>query len=675
MKKKFLILLICVLLLTVTFRYAPVSASSYSIIRVRISVGDKSSININVDGEYIIKEEPSISIPRGSYTVSASGKNVRLRGPNIDKVIGATLTFVRCEYKGSGNNHLTIKGTEHGNINYLGDFVFTVSSGTLNVVNHVPLEQYLYGVVAYEMSDSFPLEALKVQAVCARSYAVKAMSSSGTYDIGDQANHQVYKGYNPSYKNVIKAVDATAGEVLSYKNKVISTYYSASNGGQTELPGNMWGGGAEKNKEYPYLVQKDDPYDLENPSSKYQKIFVPKQVEGTDYDPVNIPGDHVVRVVHVNEFANVRKGPGTSYSIIGPAPINSVYEWLGTTGNWNKIIYKGEEAYISGTYSQKVSNGRYLYANSILADIQNEAQAGLESQGIKISSPTDIKIITVNKLENGQERYPGTGSRNYVTAKATANVKYIEEGSSELSGETKEVNVVLELMKKSNGKYTLSHDYLDSDLRMRGVEQAESEGGYYITNRRYGHGVGMSQRGAQTMAGKYNMSYQEILDFYFEGTKIMKVDSSIPSLPDPADIPTLASSKYNIGSNRITGLTTNLSVEKFLSNLTVSNGTVSLSSAGKSKTSGIVATGDILQLRNNTGSIYKEYPLVIYGDVNGDGDITVIDLLRVQKHLLGVTSLNGEYLYAADVSKDSKTTVIDLLRIQKHLLGIQTISQ
>lgn len=156
MKKKFLILLICVLLLTVTFRYAPVSASSYSIIRVRISVGDKSSININVDGEYIIKEEPSISIPRGSYTVSASGKNVRLRGPNIDKVIGATLTFVRCEYKGSGNNHLTIKGTEHGNINYLGDFVFTVSSGTLNVVNHVPLEQYLYGVVAYEMSDSFP---------------------------------------------------------------------------------------------------------------------------------------------------------------------------------------------------------------------------------------------------------------------------------------------------------------------------------------------------------------------------------------------------------------------------------------------------------------------------------------------------------------------------------------
>src|SRR5690554_4964112 len=139
MTKRFLILIICVLLLTTTFSYAPVSASSNSVIRVKISTKNKTSINIKVDGEYTIMEEPSIPVPRGSYTISVtSGNNVRLRGPNIDKVIGKSLTFVRCEYKGSGNNHLTLNGVEHGNINYLGNFVFTVSSGTLNVINHVP---------------------------------------------------------------------------------------------------------------------------------------------------------------------------------------------------------------------------------------------------------------------------------------------------------------------------------------------------------------------------------------------------------------------------------------------------------------------------------------------------------------------------------------------------------
>ena len=316
MIKRFLILIICVLLLATAFSYSPVSASSYSIIRVKISTKNQASLNIVIDGEYIIAEEPTIPIPRGSYTVSVSGNNVRLRGPNIDKVIGRSLTFIRCEYKGSGNNHLTLKGVEHGNINYLGNFAFTVSSGVLNVVNHVPLEQYLYGVVAYEMSDSFPLEALKVQAVSARSYAARAMSSSGSHDIGDTATHQVYKGYNPSFKNVIKAVDETAGEVLSYNNKVISTYYSASNGGQTELPGNMWGGGSAKNKEYPYLVQKDDPYDLENPNSLYQKIFVPK-------NPESASGD-IVKVVNVTTNVNIRSGPSTNHTILGKAPNDSV---------------------------------------------------------------------------------------------------------------------------------------------------------------------------------------------------------------------------------------------------------------------------------------------------------------------------------------------------------------
>lgn len=82
-------------------------------------------------------------------------------------------------------------------------------------------------------------------------------------------------------------MDETKGEVLTYNGKIITTYYAASNGGQTELPGNAWGNGESANKEAPYLAQHDDPYDLENASSKEKIVFIPSQVEGSKYDAVH----------------------------------------------------------------------------------------------------------------------------------------------------------------------------------------------------------------------------------------------------------------------------------------------------------------------------------------------------------------------------------------------------
>ncbi|NLC43983.1 MAG: SpoIID/LytB domain-containing protein, partial [Clostridiales bacterium] len=575
-KRIFILVIIGALLLTGTFSYNSASASGSNNIRVRISISSKS-ININVDGEYILKENPSISIPRGAYTISVlSNNNIGIKGANVDLTIPNSLTLIRCKYEGNGNNHLTIRGTDHGTINYLGDFVFTINSGNIRVVNHISLEEYLYGVVAYEMSNSYPLEALKTQAVSARGYAARAMaSSSGDYDIGDKPNHQVYKGYNPSYTKVIEAVNSTAGEVLGYDGKIVETYYAASNGGQTDSPGNIWGFGATreawekdyeyKKKLYPYMVIKDDPYDLENPGSLYQELYVPKQVDGAGYlTESELPGEDVVITVNLNESCNVRKGPGTSHPVLGKAYVNSAYEWLETTNSsWYKIKFEGQEAYISRTYSEKVPNGRFLYTNIVLVDIQAKVHASLKSQGIEIEKPTDIKIITVDELKNGQEQYPGTGARSYVTAVGNATVAYIPKGSTELSAQSK-VDFTLNLMVKSGSSfvtYSMAHDYLDHRLRMRGIKQAESEGGYYITNARYGHGVGMSQRGAQTMAGVYGMTYRDILGFYFEGTSIMQIGSYIPELPikpeapDPGS-PSLTSTVHNIGANLITGLST-----------------------------------------------------------------------------------------------------------------------
>src|SRR5699024_7021753 len=133
------------------------------------------------------------------------------------------------------------------------------SQGVIRPVLTIDVEDYLLGVVPYEMSDSFPIEALKAQAVAARTYVLRKIGSSGDYDVVDTTNDQVFRGMNPDYPNAIAAVEQTAGVCGYYNGRLAECYYSASNGGQTELVENVWSGGGD----YGYIAMVDDPYDLE----------------------------------------------------------------------------------------------------------------------------------------------------------------------------------------------------------------------------------------------------------------------------------------------------------------------------------------------------------------------------------------------------------------------------
>lgn len=651
--KKQVRIIIFVLILVISFNIlipGKQASANSDTVRVKISMKEnrKNSMTVRLDGDYTVSENSKISLKKGStYTISvASSNNVRIYGNGVDQVVGSSLTLAR--KSSSLSNLLRVYDTIYGDINYLGNMRFTVSSGELVVVNHVPLEQYLYGVVAYEMSNSFPLEALKAQAVCARGYAVKRIKTSGTHDIGDTTSHQVYKGYNSSYSRVKQAVDETQGEVLTYNGQIIDTYYAASNGGQTELPGNTWGGGSAKNKQYPYLAQRDDPYDLENPSSLFQRIFVPATLDS--YAEVHVTGDGV----------RVRSGPSTNHTILETVNSGTRFPWISTSNGWHKIQYKdGQAAYISADYSKKVVENTGTYTNPVLNDLQSKAYEQLK--GV-VSNKKDIIILSVDRLENDQARWPGTGSRSYVTAKADITVRYPGTNTKAIKGLT------LQLMNKNaSGSYVLTHEYLDSRLRLRGVEKAGSDG-YYVTNGRYGHGVGMSQRGAQTMAANHGKTYRDILYFYFKDTVLSS---------DMGEIPMVSNSKHAIKGTNITGLSTSLNVSTFLSNIKVENGTAQLLAANnKVKSSGTVATGDKLQVKyQGSNNVYRTYNIVIYGDVNGDGKISLIDLLYIQRHLLNTKKTSGVYTLAADVSKDGKIALIDLLMVQRHLLGTAKIKQ
>lgn len=93
----------------------------------------------------------------------------------------------------------------------------------------------------------------------------------------------------------------------------------------------------------------------------------------------------------------------------------------------------------------------------------------------------------------------------------------------------------------------------------------------------------------------------------------------------------------------------------------------------KVKTTESFGTGDIVKI--TSAGETKEYSVVIYGDLNGDGEITILDLLRVQKIILKSTNLSEVYIKAGDVTKDNTVDILDLLRVQKHILGASTIVQ
>ena len=125
------------------------------------------------------------------------------------------------------------------------------------------MEDYLLGVVPYEMSDSFPLEALKAQAVAARTYALRSQDLSQPYDLVDTTNDQVYRGYLPGNDQTERAIQETRGVCGFYRDQLAQCYYSASNGGQTELVETVW----PTEEDFGYYAFGDDPYDVENPDS------------------------------------------------------------------------------------------------------------------------------------------------------------------------------------------------------------------------------------------------------------------------------------------------------------------------------------------------------------------------------------------------------------------------
>ena len=154
---------------------------------------------------------------------------------------------------------------------YRGSIRVDVQGGRLRVINVVGLEPYLYGVVPAEVPDDWSAEVLKAQAVAARSYALATRKTVGDFDLYADTRSQVYRGVDEEEDSTNQAVDETAGEVLLYGGRVVTTYFHSTSGGRTASIADVW----PRSRPVPYLVSVDDPYDSLSPHHVWGPVAVP----------------------------------------------------------------------------------------------------------------------------------------------------------------------------------------------------------------------------------------------------------------------------------------------------------------------------------------------------------------------------------------------------------------
>ena len=350
--------------------------------------------------------------------ITGNGQEIECKGGEIYTILPDDTMFQTGTVKVQVKEHkdkITINNLErgYGVPSYRGSFeLFSTAEGIV-VVNELLLEEYLYAVVPSEMPASYEAEALKCQAICARSYAYCHMQalSYGEYQahVDDSTSFQVY-GNSAEQESTIQAVNETAGKKLHYGNRVVKTYYySTSCGHSTSIE--AWGSTLDDTNGYLKGVSVSDEngkaYERELPWYSWQATIPQETLSNL------ISLNTGIRIGELQEIQITKQGVG-------------------------------------GVALQLVATGT---EGSVTVDTENKIRMALGGKGYQIKKQDGTKVQSTKLLP----------SAFFTIAKNGEN--YIIEGGG------------------------------------------------------YGHGIGMSQNGANEMA-KAGKNYEEILTFFYPGTKV-----------------------------------------------------------------------------------------------------------------------------------------------------------
>ncbi len=205
--------------------------------------------------------------PGREYEARWAGSGVKLRSS-----AGKALANCGRKLRAAGAGRIEIAGV--GAYRGALEVVPTDSdTGSLNVINAVPVDQYLKGVIPNESPASWPQAALRAQAIAARSYALTVQVDGNGFDLYDTVSSQVYEGIASEEEATNEAATATKGQVVMYGGKIAETYFSACSGGHTESVEDVFFG-----PPVPYLVGVPDPYDYYCPLHTWTLRFTGAEI-------------------------------------------------------------------------------------------------------------------------------------------------------------------------------------------------------------------------------------------------------------------------------------------------------------------------------------------------------------------------------------------------------------
>ena len=337
---------------------------------------------------------------------------------------------------------------------YAGGFEYArAAGGNLSVINVVDLEDYVKGVIPYEMGGSWPLAALEAQAVCARTYVCghsKHLSAYG-FDVCAGTDCQVYNGANSATSVTDQAVDNTAGECLYYDGYLVQDpVYHPSNGGATEDSANVWGG------EKGYLIGKPDPYEAQTsiPNYSWSVTYTADELTWILQQKPTMTGKDIGTVQNVYVSAYTPMGNVSKVTF---------------EGSKGTVTVSGEACssiFYSSTYKKSVKSLRF----SINGGGPASGGVYVNGTGTYLPSLDGVSVIS------------GSGTRSTLSGNSFAVLSSSGTSTVTASGGTA-------VPTSHNGTFT-------------------------ITGTGSGHNVGMSQYGAKAMA-ELGYDYIDILKFYY----------------------------------------------------------------------------------------------------------------------------------------------------------------
>ena len=370
------------------------------------------------------------------------------------------------DYGFSGTDDtFTINGKQ-----YRGCLRFAVNGTVMTAVNVVDLEEYLYGVIPAEMPAPYGEEALKAQTLAARTYAMTKLNAhkSSGYELCDTINCQVYKGYSGEDSKTNAVVDETEGEIICYNGTPIEAVFSASTGGYTENSENVW------NSVVPYLRAVPEVGEYGN--NTWTKTLTLSQLDSllsAKGENIGSAQDIVITKISTGGRVQEMKIVGTSGSVT--------------------LTKENIRTYFSGACGSLPSK---MFTINGKGGDPSSGSRSVQRQATKSSSTGSL---TSSAAANG------------ITAKTEGTLSAMNGKNLKLDG----LSVSDDTNSNQNTPVISTGDYQIYDVNISTV----GNGTFVFEGSGNGHGVGLSQNGAQDMA-QQGYSYEEIIKHYYTGVTI-----------------------------------------------------------------------------------------------------------------------------------------------------------